>query len=241
MDVHPQQSMLHPELYHVGPAGDLFSSPVFLGWILEGLWGAVVCFFVPLYVFSGPDMNGKILGMWGEGIAIMTCVIMTVTARISVETRFWTWIHALSYGLSLASWFAFVAVMSIITYPGSDTGSGTHSRPYNTLCAPLYSLCVLIPFHTVVISLHKLLVPSSTCWNRTVIFWLVHRGFVFVWPQLYGLVSSGLLDAWIHCNWYLAAASVYIRFILQSYQSIHRILGSHVCRWRGERRIDEGG
>jgi len=133
--------MVHPELYHVGPAGDLFNSPVFLGWILEGLWGAVVCFFVPLYVFSGPDMDGKILGMWGEGTAIMTCVIMTVTARISVETRFWTWIHVLSYGLSLASWFAFVAVLSIITYPGSDSGSGDSSSyglNYMVSCQAVY-------------------------------------------------------------------------------------------------------
>ena len=122
-DVQPNHALANPELYMAGQRSEFFSTKVFLCWVAEGLWGAVVCFYIPMYAYQAARENGQLLGMWADGTAIMTSIIMTVTFRLCVETTFWTWIHALAYGLSLASWFAFVAVLSVITYQASDTGT----------------------------------------------------------------------------------------------------------------------
>ena len=52
---------------------------------------------------------------------------MTVTARISLETRYWTWLHVACNLLSVGSWFLFLALMSIISYGGTDSSSGDSS------------------------------------------------------------------------------------------------------------------
>lgn len=126
-DVRPNHALANPQLYLPGQRGDFFSTKVFLCWVAEGVWGAAVCFFVPIYAFSIPNEDGQLLGMWAEGTAIMSSIIMTVTLRLCVETTFWTWIHMLFYGISLASWYAFVALLSIISYTGTDTGAGDSS------------------------------------------------------------------------------------------------------------------
>eukprot|EP00656_Telonema_subtile_P052944 TRINITY_DN7518_c0_g1_i4.p1 TRINITY_DN7518_c0_g1~~TRINITY_DN7518_c0_g1_i4.p1 ORF type:complete len:1259 (-),score=380.49 TRINITY_DN7518_c0_g1_i4:64-3840(-) len=160
-DVRPDCAMMHPQLYHAGQRSELFNTKVFLLWIAEGVWGGCVCFFVPLYFFNIADPNGQLLGLWATGTAIMTCVVMTVTFRICVETVFWTWIHVFWYGISLASWFIFVAVFSNINYPQPAGGQGdSSSYGINEQLSPL-AMYWILGFTTAFISLTPNFIRSA--------------------------------------------------------------------------------
>jgi len=91
----------------------------------------------------------------------MTCVITTVTFRICIETRFWTWIHVLCYSLSLASWFIFVLSLSNIQYEQTDNSLGDSSSYGINAVVSSCAMYWLLGFSCALVALGPRFVHSS--------------------------------------------------------------------------------
>jgi len=62
LDVRPNIALENPQLYKAGQTGEFFNTTVFTGWIVEGIWGALTCFFVPRTTSPLPIRMASCLG-----------------------------------------------------------------------------------------------------------------------------------------------------------------------------------
>ncbi|KAG7263151.1 hypothetical protein CRUP_015930, partial [Coryphaenoides rupestris] len=69
----------------------------FLYWTVLGVFHGLLFFFGARYLFGNPALqdNGQVFGNWSYGTIVFTVLVFTVTLKLALDTRHWTWINHL--------------------------------------------------------------------------------------------------------------------------------------------------
>ncbi|XP_062332899.1 phospholipid-transporting ATPase IG [Osmerus eperlanus] len=91
----------------------------FLYWTLLGVFQGVLFFFGVRYLFSNPALqdNGQVFGNWSYGTIVFTVLVFTVTLKLALDTRHWTWINHFVIWGSLAFYVFFSFFWGGIIWP----------------------------------------------------------------------------------------------------------------------------
>uniref|UniRef100_A0A4W5QZK7 Phospholipid-transporting ATPase n=1 Tax=Hucho hucho TaxID=62062 RepID=A0A4W5QZK7_9TELE len=83
----------------------------FLYWTLLGVYQGLLFFFGVRLLFGNPALqdNGQVFGNWSYGTIVFTVLVFTVTLKLAMDTRHWTWInHFVIWGsLTFYMFFSF--------------------------------------------------------------------------------------------------------------------------------------
>lgn len=154
-----------PKLYELGRLNQYFKTFDFCKWVLTGIFHSVIVFFLPLYVCSK-----NVTGHRGQqtdyvffSTTSFTCIILVVTLKLSITTRFWTWYHMV--GLTIFSLFlyvSFILVYDILT-PSIFAGSIYYVLSSGEFYLIIFScICLILTTDTAVNIYYKLLYPETT-------------------------------------------------------------------------------
>ncbi|XP_047209198.1 phospholipid-transporting ATPase IG isoform X4 [Girardinichthys multiradiatus] len=92
---------------------------LFLYWTALGLFHGLVFFFGVRFLFSNPALqdNGQVFGNWSYGTIVFTVLVFTVTLKLALITRHWTWINHFVIWGSLAFYVFFSFFWGGIIWP----------------------------------------------------------------------------------------------------------------------------
>uniref|UniRef100_A0A146X6U7 Phospholipid-transporting ATPase n=1 Tax=Fundulus heteroclitus TaxID=8078 RepID=A0A146X6U7_FUNHE len=92
---------------------------LFLYWTALGIFHGLVFFFGVRFLFSNPALqdNGQVFGNWSYGTIVFTVLVFTVTLKLSLDTRHWTWINHFVIWGSLAFYVFFSFFWGGIIWP----------------------------------------------------------------------------------------------------------------------------
>jgi phospholipid-translocating ATPase len=94
-DVSSATSQAFPQLYQRGIKGIEYSRPVFFGFMLDGLYQSIVCFFIPYLVYAYSPTNsvhGYNFSVWEFGTTVAVCAVTVANLFVGMHIRYWTWI-----------------------------------------------------------------------------------------------------------------------------------------------------
>uniref|UniRef100_H3DHF5 Phospholipid-transporting ATPase n=1 Tax=Tetraodon nigroviridis TaxID=99883 RepID=H3DHF5_TETNG len=102
----------------IGKNGMLRWRP-FLHWTLLGVFHGLLFFFGVRSLFSNPalQVDGQVFGNWSYGTIIFTVLVFTVTLKLALDTRHWTWINHFVIWGSLAFYIIFSFFWGGIIWP----------------------------------------------------------------------------------------------------------------------------
>ncbi|KAK7922481.1 hypothetical protein WMY93_009383 [Mugilogobius chulae] len=91
----------------------------FLYWTVLGLFHGLLFFFGVWYLFHNPALqdNGQVFGNWSYGTIVFTVLVFTVTLKLALDTRHWTWINHFVIWGSLAFYVFFSFFWGGIIWP----------------------------------------------------------------------------------------------------------------------------
>uniref|UniRef100_A0A8B9LJQ8 Phospholipid-transporting ATPase n=1 Tax=Astyanax mexicanus TaxID=7994 RepID=A0A8B9LJQ8_ASTMX len=91
----------------------------FLYWTVLGIFQGLLFFFGVKYLFSNPALqdNGQVFGNWSYGTIVFTVLVFTVTLKLALDTRHWTWINHFVIWGSLAFYVFFSFFWGGIIWP----------------------------------------------------------------------------------------------------------------------------
>lgn len=103
-----------PELYTKGQKNGAFSFKLYFGWMFIALSQALICFFIPLYLFARGDISN--VGIFAFGNLVYTCCIFVICVKLEyIEMRNWTWITVGTSLVTLSGWYADFSFHGLIT------------------------------------------------------------------------------------------------------------------------------
>ena len=112
-DVSAQTSLAHPIVYTPGQRSLYFTYIRFWTWVLQGIFHGLVSFWVPmLSLWSTPASSGLDTGLWWVSTVSFTLVIHTVTAKLFLESIFWSKVNLAAGVLSLSFYYLSVIVLN---------------------------------------------------------------------------------------------------------------------------------
>ncbi|XP_048883941.1 phospholipid-transporting ATPase IG isoform X3 [Brienomyrus brachyistius] len=91
----------------------------FLHWTALGIYQGLLFFFGVHCLFRNPALqdNGQVYGNWSFGTIVFTVMVFTVTLKLALDTRHWTWINHLVIWGSLAFYVFFSFFWGGIIWP----------------------------------------------------------------------------------------------------------------------------
>uniref|UniRef100_A0A803TW24 Phospholipid-transporting ATPase n=1 Tax=Anolis carolinensis TaxID=28377 RepID=A0A803TW24_ANOCA len=99
--VHIDTLMAFPKLYLNVSDNAMLQLKPFLYWTFLGLFDGCVFFFGTYFLFQDASIqdNGKVIfllitaGNWTFGTMVFTVLVFTVTLKLALDTRYWTWMN----------------------------------------------------------------------------------------------------------------------------------------------------
>ncbi|XP_078236695.1 phospholipid-transporting ATPase IG isoform X4 [Pogona vitticeps] len=87
--------MAFPKLYLNVSDNAMLQLKPFLYWTFLGLFDGCVFFFGTYFLFQETSLenSGKMAGNWTFGTMVFTVLVFTVTLKLALDTRFWTWMN----------------------------------------------------------------------------------------------------------------------------------------------------
>lgn len=141
----PDKMLLeHPQLYQAGIRKYYYNYKVFWGWVMNALFHSFVCFWFVMLSFKNqfPYENGRAMDLFSMGSLSFTCVVVVVTLKLGLETRFWTWVnHFVMWGsiIVYAMWLMVYGVF----FEGTSMGSDLYRSVFQLYEAGTYYLCII--------------------------------------------------------------------------------------------------
>ncbi|XP_041111916.1 phospholipid-transporting ATPase 11C-like isoform X2 [Polyodon spathula] len=91
----------------------------FLYWTVLGLFEGLIFFFGVYQLFWNPALadNGQVFGNWTFGTIVFTVLVFTVTLKLAMDTRHWTWVNHFAIWGSLAFYIFFSFFWGGIIWP----------------------------------------------------------------------------------------------------------------------------
>eukprot|EP00002_Diphylleia_rotans_P016024 TRINITY_DN3113_c0_g1_i4.p1 TRINITY_DN3113_c0_g1~~TRINITY_DN3113_c0_g1_i4.p1 ORF type:complete len:1942 (-),score=331.27 TRINITY_DN3113_c0_g1_i4:158-5983(-) len=137
-----------PVLYYYGQAQMGFSLWTFFQWSANAFVHSLLIYFLGTTIFQGIiDENGHSSGLFTMGTAINCVLMLTVNAKVSLETHYWTKLNIMVVLGSVLMWFIFVISYSYMPRFGADFISvGVHllSRKLFWISLPLVPLTCVV-------------------------------------------------------------------------------------------------
>ncbi|XP_038604502.1 phospholipid-transporting ATPase IG isoform X2 [Tachyglossus aculeatus] len=108
-----------PRLYMKISDNAMLQWSPFLYWTFLGAFDGIVFFFGTFFVFQTTTLedNGMVFGNWTFGTIIFTVLVFTVTLKLALDTRFWTWMNHFVIWGSLAFYVFFSFFWGGIIWP----------------------------------------------------------------------------------------------------------------------------
>ncbi|XP_059588859.1 phospholipid-transporting ATPase IG isoform X2 [Alligator mississippiensis] len=108
-----------PQLYMKISDNAMLQWKPFLYWTFLGAFEGLVFFFGVYYLFQNSSLedNGKVFGNWTFGTIVFTILVFTVTLKLALDTRFWTWMNHFVIWGSLAFYVFFSFFWGGIIWP----------------------------------------------------------------------------------------------------------------------------
>uniref|UniRef100_A0A8D2Q2H4 Phospholipid-transporting ATPase n=1 Tax=Varanus komodoensis TaxID=61221 RepID=A0A8D2Q2H4_VARKO len=93
--VHIDALMAFPKLYLNVSDNAMLQLKPFLYWTFLGLFNGCMFFFGTYFLFHSASVedNGKMAGNWTFGTMVFTVLVFTVTLKLALDTRYWTWVN----------------------------------------------------------------------------------------------------------------------------------------------------
>ncbi|XP_063046357.1 phospholipid-transporting ATPase 11C isoform X2 [Engraulis encrasicolus] len=91
----------------------------FLYWTVLGVFQGLLFFFGVRFLFSNAALqdNGQVFGNWSYGTIVFTVLVFTVTLKLALDTRHWTWVNHFVIWGSLAFYVFFSFFWGGIIWP----------------------------------------------------------------------------------------------------------------------------
>ncbi|KAI5696260.1 hypothetical protein M8J75_010504 [Diaphorina citri] len=139
-DVSDTNSIRYPKLYTPGMHNLLFNEREFVYCSLHGFYTSAVMFFVIYGTFiHGVSSNGRTFSDYVFMATVLAFILVAVVSvQILFDTQYWTYINTLSMLVSIASYFVFTYVFSVLL---KDTFIISLKR---AMTDPNFWLCVLV-------------------------------------------------------------------------------------------------
>ncbi|KAJ2163162.1 aminophospholipid translocase [Coemansia sp. RSA 552] len=134
----------YPEMYKMGQKGVFFNVRSFWGWAINAFYHSLILFFLGTAIlFHSMERDGIIGGQWVYGVIIYTAVLTTVLMKAALITNMWTKWTVFAIPGSLALWFVFLPIYSIVApkFSTSTEYEGILSHVYGN---PLFWLTVAL-------------------------------------------------------------------------------------------------
>uniref|UniRef100_A0A5F8ARD8 Phospholipid-transporting ATPase n=1 Tax=Macaca mulatta TaxID=9544 RepID=A0A5F8ARD8_MACMU len=108
-----------PRLYMKISGNAMLQLGPFLYWTFLAAFEGTVFFFGTYFLFQTASLeeNGKVYGNWTFGTIVFTVLVFTVTLKLALDTRFWTWINHFVIWGSLAFYVFFSFFWGGIIWP----------------------------------------------------------------------------------------------------------------------------
>nr|XP_008123027.1 PREDICTED: phospholipid-transporting ATPase IK [Anolis carolinensis] len=148
-DVSAGKSLHFPELYKVGQTNQLFNFRTFCVSFLHGSCVSLVNFYITFWAM-GERAGVHVIGDYQSfGMIVATSAIMTVTAEIMMEVKFWNIFSVLAIVVSLAFYCLFSYVTqsfeayrtAYVSFPYPDAAKNALTDPTSLL---VILLCVMV-------------------------------------------------------------------------------------------------
>ncbi|KAJ1816443.1 aminophospholipid translocase, partial [Coemansia sp. RSA 2598] len=105
----------YPEMYKMGQKGVFFNVRSFWGWAINAFYHSLILFFLgTIILFDDIERDGLVGGQWVYGVIIYTSVLTTVLLKAALITNMWTKWTVFAIPGSLALWFGFLPVYSVV-------------------------------------------------------------------------------------------------------------------------------
>ncbi|NXU48658.1 AT11C ATPase, partial [Turnix velox] len=111
--------MADPQLYMKVSDNAMLQWRPFLYWTFLGAFEGLVFFFGVYFLFQNSSLedNGKVFGNWTFGTIVFTVLVFTVTLKLALDTRFWTWMNHFVIWGSLAFYVFFSFFWGGVIWP----------------------------------------------------------------------------------------------------------------------------
>uniref|UniRef100_A0A8D2PYF9 Phospholipid-transporting ATPase n=1 Tax=Zosterops lateralis melanops TaxID=1220523 RepID=A0A8D2PYF9_ZOSLA len=108
-----------PQLYMKVSDNAMLQWRPFLYWTFLGAFEGLVFFFGVYFLFQSSSLedNGKVFGNWTFGTIVFTVLVFTVTLKLALDTRFWTWMNHFVIWGSLAFYVFFSFFWGGVIWP----------------------------------------------------------------------------------------------------------------------------
>eukprot|EP01087_Luapelamoeba_hula_P010008 TRINITY_DN2620_c0_g1_i1.p1 TRINITY_DN2620_c0_g1~~TRINITY_DN2620_c0_g1_i1.p1 ORF type:complete len:177 (-),score=14.97 TRINITY_DN2620_c0_g1_i1:31-561(-) len=108
-----------------------------------------------VYASDNVDSTGQVFGVWDIGVVIYTCILITVTLKLCLETNNWTFFHVIAYGGSVFTYIVWLLFWNIIygwwPFPRLSLGAEVHFSLYKLGgTAAFYFVLLLVPIAALV-------------------------------------------------------------------------------------------
>eukprot|EP00727_Mastigamoeba_balamuthi_P008457 m51a1_g4233 putative probable phospholipid-transporting atpase ia isoform x2 (1527) ;mRNA; r:126100-132652 len=135
-----------PRLYATGQNREIFNLWTFVGVAQNAVFHSFLAFAVPCmsHRHSLTFSNGWNDDLYSLGLEVYTIVIVTITAKLFLETRYWTWVsHAVYWGC-LALYVAWIAVYGVVWPLNVGLGENMWFLFFNMFVSPTFWLDVVV-------------------------------------------------------------------------------------------------
>lgn len=153
-----------PKLYALGKHNECFQYSAFIKWLFTGILHSLIVFFLPLYACNKTLTSHK--GYQTDfvyfSITSFTCIILVVSIKFALTTRYWTFYHMAGLIIfSLFLYFAFILAYDKLT-PSIFGGSIYVLISSAGFYLIIYScICLILATDTAIDMLFKILYPEQ--------------------------------------------------------------------------------
>jgi len=137
----------YPMLYAAGQTRSKFNIKIFFGWLINSIFHASVMVLTVLFVYDNSvlDSSGQNLGVWDIGTVIYSCIVLTVTLKLCLETNTWTILHHIAIWGSVLVYAVFILIYDVINaIPISTLGTEVFYSIYRLAAAPSFYACLFL-------------------------------------------------------------------------------------------------
>ncbi|GAA5824901.1 hypothetical protein JCM11251_005386 [Rhodosporidiobolus azoricus] len=114
-DVNAKVALAYPQLYRRGILSKEWTRPIFFGFMLDGLYQAAVCFFIPYFVYSWSttlSVTGRDFSLLEMGTTVAACAVTAANLFVGMHIRYWTWMVWVVIIVSTLAFHIWIAIYS---------------------------------------------------------------------------------------------------------------------------------
>jgi len=143
-DVTDRFLLEHPQLYQTGIRRYYYNYRVFWGWVANAIYHSFICFWFVMLTFRNeqPYHDGRAMDLFSMGSVSFTCVVIVVTLKLALETRFWTWVNHFFVWGSIIVYAVWLMVYGVF-FEGTSMGADLYKTVFQLYHAGVYYLVII--------------------------------------------------------------------------------------------------